>query len=469
MDGRPTTDGVFLSAFGERSSLEVTMQRFSLPIGPISLAVAIGGGLLLVPEMAAAQSSDGITGGIMLSYSVGVRRAFGIGLDVRYSHYTATSYAPPPGADDWAKEYNYAVTGAFLQANYLASGAFRFGLGLHGGYLTAARNSSKIINYDGELGLTYRTKSKFDDSPKGGGLHLGFLPAFFLFFVEAGPSLRASIGLTKNMGHEIILGGDLRGPGTCAFTPCYFPSGRPLRIQEHTSPELAPLVLGPPHRLSKRHDSDVPAHSLAAFWLRETSAECASIPAFLALARDLAFMDAPASLIENAQRAAIEEATHTRLCAALAGEYTEMDVGALVPRVPHRKAASRQALLERLAIESCWDGCIGEGAAAARARRLAVHAHDARTRKTLSIIARDEQAHADLAADILRFCVAAGGKSVRNAVAESIALRRAAEEDQHSTAMVTHDDDLQSFGLPNVSTEQVAFDEAFESSLRLVM
>ncbi|HMY16467.1 MAG TPA: hypothetical protein PKA58_09120, partial [Polyangium sp.] len=123
----------------------------------------------------------------------------------------------------------------------------------------------------------------------------------------------------------------------------------------------------------------------------------------------------------------------------------------------------------RLAIESFWDGCIGEGAAAARARRLAVHAHDARTRKTLSIIARDEQAHADLAADILRFCVAAGGKSVRNAVAESIALRRAAEEDQHSTAMVTHDDDLQSFGLPNVSTEQVAFDEAFESSLRLVM
>ena len=58
---------------------------------------------------------------------------------------------------------------------------------------------------------------------------------------------------------------------------------------------------------------------------------------------------------------------------------------------------------------------------------------------------------------------------VRNAIAESIELRRATEEDKHSSAMVTGGDELQSFGLPNTGTERVAFEEAFEASLRLVV
>ncbi len=471
MDGRWTTDGSFLSAFGEYLALrlasgehlplEVNMQRFSLPIGPISMAMAIGSGVLLVPEMAAAESRDGFTCGIIVSFSTGVHPALGIGLDLRYSHYDGLRAVehPPP---EYFVTYDHVVTGAFLQATYLFTGNFRFAFGGHGGYLP----TNQLVNLDGEIGLTFRTS--LPTIPGGVGLHLGFVPAFTLFLAEQGPSFRGSIGFSKQMGNEFIVGGDIRGPSPCIFTTCpYF--ARPLRMHENASPELAPLVLGPRRRLSKRHDSDIPAHSLAAFWLRETSAECASIPAFLALARDLARVGAPSSLVENAQRAAIEEAKHTRLCAELAGEYTGMDVGARMPRVPRRMVANQQALLERLAIESCWDGCIGEGAAAARARRLAVHTHDVRTRETLSIIARDEQGHADLAADILRFCIAVGGKSVRNAIAESIELRRATEEDKHSSAMVTGGDELQSFGLPNTGTERVAFEEAFEASLRLVV
>jgi hypothetical protein len=82
------------SSYNAIALLEVPMPRSSRSIGPISIAVAVGGGLLLVPEMAAAQSSDGVTGGITLSYSIGVRPAFGVGLDLRYSHYTAISQGP---------------------------------------------------------------------------------------------------------------------------------------------------------------------------------------------------------------------------------------------------------------------------------------------------------------------------------------------------------------------------------------
>lgn len=440
------------------------MQRFSLPLGPISMAIAIGGGVLLVPEIAAADSRNGLTIGIMVSFSTGVRPALGIGLDFRYSHYVVLSDVehPPP---EYFIMHDYAVLGAFVQGTYLFGGNFRFALGGHGGYLP----TNQLVNLDGEIGFTSRTS--LPKVPGGVGLHLGFVPAFTLAFAEQGPSFRGSIGLTKQMGNEFIVGGDIRAPGPCAFTVCPF-FARALRVAEDASPELAPLVLGPRHRLSKRHHNETDApirEQLAAFWLRETSAECASIPAFLALARDLTQAGAPSGLVMNARRAANEETTHTRLCAELAGEYTGLEVGSVQPRVPQRRAADRQALLERLAIESFWDGCVGEGAAAARARRLAVYARDTRTRETLSIIARDEQTHADLAADVLRFCLFSGGKRIRDVLVESIERRLAVEEKNHSATNDVDKDDLQSFGQPNALTEQLVFAEALESSLALVM
>jgi hypothetical protein len=447
------------------------MQRCSFPMGPISMAMAIGGGLLLVPEMAAAKE-DALMVGITLSYSIGVRPAFGIGLDLRYSHYIAASL--DPRSEELFKYYDYALTGAFAQAAYLQGGAFRFALGMHGGY----RPSREIINVDGEVGITYRTQSNDKQVPSGVGLHFGFVPAFSLLLAEAGLSIRGSIGLTKNMGNELILGVEGRGPGPCYFfISCYHASGRPLRVDESAPAQTAPLMLEKPiqdsrPRTARKEIDDVARACLAAHWLRETSAECASIPAFLALARDLALVDASSSLVARARRAAKEEANHTRLCAALASEYAGYDVAALIPGIPKQLATNREGLLKRLAVESFWDGCVGEGAAAAQARRMAAHATDARTRETLSIIARDEQTHADLAVDILRFCLSTGGKNIRDALVSSIETRRMTEENGLSDENAAHEsadeDELRRLGPANVSMQRLAREEALGSSLRLV-
>src|SRR5262245_61920822 len=101
------------------------MHCSACPFGPMSIALAIGGGWLFVPEMAAAES-HGATAGITLSFSMGVRPAFGIGLDLRYSHYA--TMAKDPRSDYNFPVYDYSVTGAFVQATYLRGGAFRFAL-----------------------------------------------------------------------------------------------------------------------------------------------------------------------------------------------------------------------------------------------------------------------------------------------------------------------------------------------------
>src|SRR6185369_673491 len=79
---------------------------------------------------------------------------------------------------------------------------------------------------------------------------------------------------------------------------------------------------------------------------------------------------------------------------------------------PPPKVVRREDALARLAVESFQDGCLGEGVAAASARRSrgAVNA----------MIARDEQRHADLAWSVLAFCLAEGGPAVREVVAAEV-------------------------------------------------
>jgi hypothetical protein len=211
-----------------------------------------------------------------------------------------------------------------------------------------------------------------------------------------------------------------------------FGSGRPLRVGDQAAPVRARLRLGRGTRHgrgSRGPTADAATRAqIFAHWAGEASAECASVPAFLALARDLRLASAPAALVEDARRAAREEANHTELCAELASEHAPAPITAMTPSTPPSTDIDPTALLRRLATEALWDGCVAEGVAAAVARRSAGLARDEATQRALSTIARDEQGHADLARHVVAYCLSAGGRPIRDALVESFEAGRAEEE-----------------------------------------
>lgn len=435
-------------------------------VNPFSLgAMALAGAVSLVPSTAEAQTTGhSFTVGLTFSYSIGARPAFGIGGDLRYTNYQLQ-------ADQYGYGTTFLARGAFFQPTYLVGDAGRFAFGAHGGMLT-----NVFFDIDAEIGATIRTKSKKGDEPGGVGIHLGFAPLFNLLFVETGPTFRGSIALSQGMQSEFIIGGDIRGPGPCVYFSCTgVHLGRPLRAEPNENPTFAPLLVGPPDPTRPRTKANALARGtrerLLSHWARAASAECASVPAFRALARDLSLAGAPDTLVSRALVAAEEEATHTMLCAALANEWSPVHLTPETPPVPRNADAHLDALLRRLALDSFWDGCLGEGAAAAQARRTQIAAKDEPTRAALSVIAHDEQGHADLSERIIAFCLSAGGKPVRDALMESVEQAQAGEEwrlsDEHIEG-AAEDTEARLFGAPDVAAQRLAREEAFEASIRLV-
>jgi hypothetical protein len=215
-----------------------------------------------------------------------------------------------------------------------------------------------------------------------------------------------------------------------------FGSGRPLRVGNQAAPVRARLRLDGRGRAASRRErgsradavDDATRARIFAHWASEASAECASVPAFLALARDLRLASAPTSLVDDALRAAREEASHTELCAGLASAQSPVPLIASTPRTPPNTDGDPGALLRRLATEALWDGVVAEGVAAAVARRSAPFARDEATNRALATIARDEQGHADLARHVVAHCLSAGGRPIRDALVESFEARRDGEE-----------------------------------------
>ena len=156
--------------------------------------------------------------------------------------------------------------------------------------------------------------------------------------------------------------------------------------------------------------------ALADYWRNQGELEHASVIAFNDLAHRLAQVDAPDELLRRTVRAADQEANHARLCFELAGRYLGETVHAGRLRRPRRLPRSRANELTQLAIEALRDGVLNEGYAALLAVGKAERATDYRVRDALQVIARDEAEHAALSADVLAWCIAAGGESVANAV-----------------------------------------------------
>ena len=207
--------------------------------------------------------------------------------------------------------------------------------------------------------------------------------------------------------------------------------GRPLRVPGRTEAVRAPLLRAR-HRVHTRAPiaDEMTRRKIFEHWANEASAECASIPAFLALARDLKKVGAPRSLVEAALQAAREEATHTKLCLALTNMQTDHAILTQTPDIPTSNDIDNEALLQRLTLEAFWDGCLAEGSAAIVARRSAAHTRDEATRLALQTITRDEANHAELAQLIVAYGLSAGGPSLRRVLHESFEARRADEEAQ---------------------------------------
>ncbi len=251
-----------------------------------------------------------------------------------------------------------------------------------------------------ELSLGYRWG-------EGGGL---VLPLGFELQVYAAQTYFRADPVRRNLGTGAgVFFPPRLGSGTCVV------AGRALHDDEGHAPlpVVATLADGVPPR-----DLDpAVADRLTREWLRRSSAEWASVPAFLQLAEQLAIARAPRALVERALSAAHDELSHavgTARCAVVYGG-SPVDLGRVTPRT--RAPAQGAAALRRLAVESWVDGCLGEGRAATAASREAVSAREPKVRELQRTIAQDEARHAALAWDVLRWAVAEGGDDVRDALA----------------------------------------------------
>ena len=141
---------------------------------------------------------------------------------------------------------------------------------------------------------------------------------------------------------------------------------------------------------------------LAASWLEAARMEHASIAAFSATSLRLLALGAPPELIAATHAAALDEIEHARIAFAIASAYAGEALS------PVEFAAAPQvgtASLRELAIETFVDGCVGETVAALEAERAAETAEDPAIAAALRQIAADEARHAELAWQIVAWCI----------------------------------------------------------------
>jgi hypothetical protein len=219
------------------------------------------------------------------------------------------------------------------------------------------------------------------------------------------------------------------------LTVCYYDAvwydadnttcGRPLL--RDGEPVRAPVVEGRsgwsagPHPVAAGL-SAADRQALTAYWLDCAVMEHASVASFSHFAMDLMRFGAPPELLHGAHQAALDEIEHARLCFALASGFAgqELRPGPLEDPLPP-PSPSLMAVAEALVRE----GCVGETLAAIdAAARLAV-ARDAAVRDALTVIVKDESAHAALAWRALRWVLDQDDDgAIRARVAEVLAEER---------------------------------------------
>lgn len=142
-------------------------------------------------------------------------------------------------------------------------------------------------------------------------------------------------------------------------------------------------------------------------WLRIAELEHASVASFARVSLSLLALAAPAELVADVHRAALDEVEHAKIAYALAGGNhgpAGLDLAPLA--LPCTNFAT-------LAQETFLQACVEETVGAVVAKALA---QDSDTPRALQRIAADEERHAILAFRILAFALSRGGEPAATAL-----------------------------------------------------
>lgn len=200
--------------------------------------------------------------------------------------------------------------------------------------------------------------------------------------------------------------------GYCAFSPndqhrvCqYAVCGRPFLVDR--AARVAPVV--PSHDWRSRsaaprldHLTSSEREALAQHWARLGQLEHASIAAFARFNLQLLSLGAPAELVEQCTRALADETAHTKLCFQLASAYAGRALG---PGALDIAGSLAVTSLEEIVDLVLAEGCFGETSAALEALEAADAAGDPVIRAAYTQIAADEQRHAELAFQFVRWAL----------------------------------------------------------------
>ena len=248
----------------------------------------------------------------------------------------------------------------------------------------------------------------------------------------------------------------------CCYTHTYACPGRPLRDGDQ-------WVVAPERRaegwltdcewcaadLEQILKLDVESRaSFAAAWRRDGLLEHASVASFSRAALELLALAAPADLVAQYQRAALEEIRHAQMCFAIAYRYDP------VPTAPGPLVApaARESSFVRLAVDTFIEGCVHETTAALEASRAAAGCTVTAIRRVLHRIADDETEHSATAWATVAWALEQGGQLV------ALALRREADRVAQQLASIASDDSAGLFrqhGRMTETTRQATRREAY--------
>ena len=291
-----------------------------------------------------------------------------------------------------AREAAYGI-GGFVQAQSYGS---------HGRYAVGGQANYRFVGME----LGYSLREAHGKYTKTHGLQL--TPFASIGAIALG--LRTTWPVAdndNNSGFEyaftlaLKLGGPVGGK-TPDFVKLNIPAGRPLRVDGvlQTAASCARADWRARLRPRLAQLSRQRRHWLTAQWLADALDEHSSIAAFERLERELRAFGADDDLRGQVRRAARQERKHARLCFGLASAYGGTDLGPSKDSLPSRGPVRS---LEQLVFECVVDGCIGEGAAARVANRVARSCRDPVVQRVLNTIAVEEADHAKLAWDVLDF------------------------------------------------------------------
>jgi len=209
--------------------------------------------------------------------------------------------------------------------------------------------------------------------------------------------------------------------GSCCYEVAQCGTGRPYmdgaasRVASPARAETGAVAWSAIHEAQLTDVAPELRARIAAAWLADGLLEHASIASFGRFALELMAISAPADLIADAHRAAIDEVEHARLCFGLAQAYgAEATTPSPFPFAGRVEVSSN---LADVAARAVREGCIGETIGAIQAAEQLAHADNPLVRRALGVIVEDEARHAELSWRFVAWALAHGGGDVRSAVA----------------------------------------------------